>query len=104
MESGPIVPSAELKRKPGLAHALIVLLGTALILGIGYGLLKIKAEVLLIAAAALAGGIGRWLGLSWVSMQSGMLQSILKGMPAMMIVIVGPAMMEIVRAMTQGAH
>ena len=79
MDSGPIAPSAELRRKPGLADASLVLLGTALILGIGYGVLKIKAGVLLVVSAALAGGVARWLGLSWKSMLSGMLQSILKG-------------------------
>jgi len=88
MDPGPIIPSAELKRPPGLGHSLLCLVGTALLLGIGYGLLRIKAEVLLVAAAVLAGGVARWLGLGWREMQSGMLQSILKGMPAMMIVIV----------------
>jgi NhaC family Na+:H+ antiporter len=88
MEIGPITPSEELRCRPGLAHALLPLLGTAVLLGVGYGLLHIKAEILLVTAAALTGCLARALGLSWREIQSGMLQSIMKGMPAMLIVII----------------
>jgi NhaC family Na+:H+ antiporter len=88
MEIGPITPSAELRRLPGLTHALLPLLGTAVLLGVGYGLFHIKAEILLVTAAALTGCLARVLGVSWREIQSGMLQSIMKGMPAMLIVII----------------
>src|SRR5882757_7049666 len=88
METGPITPSHELKRAPNLAHSALAIVGTALLIGVGFGFYKIKIEVLLVIATVLTGGLARWLGLGWREMQSGMLQSIVKGMPAMMIVIV----------------
>lgn len=88
METGLISPSAELKRTPTLAHSLLAIVGTALLICIGFGVFKVKVEVLLLAATALTGLLAKWLGLSWREMQAGMMQSINKGMPAMMIVVV----------------
>src|SRR5882757_9181715 len=88
METGLITPSAELKRTPTLGHALISILGTALLIGIGFGFYKVRVEVLLVAATALTGCLAKWRGLSWREMQAGMLQSIMKGLPAMLIVVV----------------
>ncbi len=88
MDTGLIAPSPELKRTPTLAHSLIPIVGTALLIGVGFGVYKIKVEVMLVIATALTGGLARWLGLGWREMQAGMLQSIMKGMPAMLIVVV----------------
>lgn len=88
MEQGIIAPSAELKRTPTLLHALLPIVGTAVLIGVGFGYFKIKVEVMLVLATALTGGLAKWLGLSWREMQAGMMQSILKGLPAMLIVIV----------------
>jgi NhaC family Na+:H+ antiporter len=55
---------------------------------VGFGVFKVKVEVLLLIATALTGLLASWLGLSWREMQAGMMQSIHKGMPAMMIVVV----------------
>ena len=43
------------KRRPSLAQSITPLLAMALFLGVGYGVLRLAAEVLLIAAAAVAG-------------------------------------------------
>ena len=88
MELGPIIPSAELRRTPGLSGALSALLGTVVILTIGYGKFGVKPEILLVFATACVVCISAALGVSWKETQSGMLQSIVKGMPAMLIVIV----------------
>lgn len=88
MEIGAISPSSELKRAPHLGHSLVPIVGTALLIGIGFGVYKIKVEVLLVLAAALTGCMAKYLGLSWREIQAGMMQSIMKGMPAMLIVVV----------------
>lgn len=88
METGLIAPSSELKRTPTLAHSLACILGTAVLIGIGFGYYKVKVEILLVLATALTGCVAGWMGLSWREMQSGMMQSIMKGLPAMLIVVV----------------
>ena len=88
METDLITPSAELKRRPTLALSLLAIVGTAVLICVGYGIFKVKVEVLLIVATALVGCLAKWLGLSWKEMQAGILQSIHKGMSALLIVIV----------------
>jgi len=88
MDPGVITPSSELKRIPHLGHSLLPILGTAVLIGIGFGVYKIKVEILLVVAALLTGCLANYLGLGWREIQAGMLQSITKGMPAMLIVVV----------------
>jgi NhaC family Na+:H+ antiporter len=88
MEPGLIAPSPELKRAPTLGHAVLPILGTALLIGVGFGIYKIKVEVLLVLATAFTGCLAKWLGVGWRELQAGMMQSILKGLPAMLIVVV----------------
>ncbi|HNC23121.1 MAG TPA: hypothetical protein PLU52_02865, partial [Opitutaceae bacterium] len=88
MDPGVISPSTELKREPNLAHSLVPIVGTALLIGVGFGVYKVKVEILLIVATVLTSLLAAWLGLGWKEIQSGMLQSIHKGMPAMLIVVV----------------
>ncbi|MDB6113253.1 MAG: Na+/H+ antiporter NhaC [Lacunisphaera sp.] len=88
MDLGAITPSSELKRTPHLGHALVPIVGTALLIGVGFGVYKIKVEILLVIAAALTGCLARYLGLGWREIQAGMMQSIMKGLPAMLIVVV----------------
>ncbi len=66
----------------------MAIVGTAMLIGIGFGIYKIKVEVLLVIAAGLTGCLAKYLGLSWHEMLAGVMQSIMKGMPAMLIVIV----------------
>ena len=84
----PIAPSPELRRAPHLGHSAMAIGATIAILGIGYGVLHVKADVLLVISACVVGTMAATFGLSWREIQSGMLQSIMKGMPAMMIVVV----------------
>jgi NhaC family Na+:H+ antiporter len=76
------------KRRPGVGQSLTPLLAMGVFLGVGYGVLRLPAEVLLIAAAAVAGLIAHRLGYSYKEIENGILLSMMKGMPAMLIVIV----------------
>lgn len=84
----PLAPSPTLRRLPELRHSLLALGATAVILGVGYGALSIQADALLVLSACVVGLIGVCFGLSWQEMQAGMLQSMHRGMPSMLIVIV----------------
>ncbi len=76
------------KRTPTLFQSLIPILSIALFLGVGYGIFKLRIEFLLIAAAAVSGILALQLGYSYKEMEEGIVHSISKGMPAMMVVIV----------------
>jgi len=78
----------ENKRRPTLLDALIPFIAMASFLGIGYGVFHFRIEILLLAAAAVAGIIGLKLGYSWKELEEGIMKSIHKGMPAMSIVII----------------
>ncbi len=74
-------------RQPSLFISLIPLMTIGLFLGIGYGVFHIKAEVLLVATAALAGLLAKYLGYNWKELEQGIVESIKQAMPAMLIVI-----------------
>jgi len=74
-------------KQPSLVISLIPLITMGLLLGIGYGVFKIKAEVLLIASAAIAGVLAKFLGVPWKELERGIVESIKQAMPAMLIVI-----------------
>jgi NhaC family Na+:H+ antiporter len=76
------------KRTPTLFQSLIPIICIALFLGVGYGYLKLRIEFLLIAAAAVSGILALRLGYTYKEMEEGIVHSISKGMPAMMVVIV----------------
>ena len=59
----------------------------AIFLGVGYGILRIRAEVLLIASAALSALIAKSLGYDWKELEQGIVESIKGAMPAILIVI-----------------
>ncbi|OQX87734.1 Na+/H+ antiporter NhaC [candidate division KSB1 bacterium 4484_87] len=75
------------KRQPTFFEALLPLILMALFLGIGYGVFRLRAEILLIAAAFCSGLIGLRLGYNWKDLEEGIVESIAKAMPAMLIVI-----------------
>jgi NhaC family Na+:H+ antiporter len=58
-----------------------------LLLGVGYGVYKIKPQILLVAAAFLTGGLGLVLRFSWKDMERGIVDSIHKAMPAILIML-----------------
>jgi Na+:H+ antiporter, NhaC family len=77
----------ETEKRPPLGVALIPLVSMALLLGVGYGVYKIKAQVLLVAAAFITGVMGLLLGFKWKDMERGIVDSIHKAMPAILIML-----------------
>jgi NhaC family Na+:H+ antiporter len=75
------------KRKPNLAIALTPLIIMGVLLGVGYGIYHIRAQVLLVTAAFITGGIGLYLKFSWREMEKGIVDSIRKAMPAILIML-----------------
>ncbi|MEW5902223.1 MAG: Na+/H+ antiporter NhaC family protein, partial [Acidobacteriota bacterium] len=82
----PEIKTQEPKR-PSVVVALIPLLAMGLLLGIGYGVYQIRPQVLLVAAAFLTGCLGFLLKFQWQEMQKGIVDSIHKAMPAILIML-----------------
>lgn len=76
------------KRVPELWEAFVPIIGMAILLGGGYGVLQFPVEILLICASIIAGGMALRLGYNWKDIESGIIDSIAKAMPAQMIIIV----------------
>ena len=74
-------------RRPSFAVALVPLVAMALLLGVGYGVYKIKAQILLIAAATVTAVLGLLLGFKWADMERGIVESIRKALPAILIML-----------------
>lgn len=84
----PVQPSNKRKgNKPTLTVALIPLISMGLLLGVGYGIYQIRPQVLLVAAAFLTGILGFILHFSWKEMEQGIVDSIHKAMPAILIML-----------------
>jgi NhaC family Na+:H+ antiporter len=79
---------AETHKTPTLTQSLVPIFSIALFLGVGYGIFHLRIEFLLIAAAAVSGILALRLGYTYKEMEEGIVHSISKGMPAMMVVIV----------------
>ncbi len=80
----PVAPAG---RRPSFALALVPLLTMAALLGVGYGVYKIRPQVLLVAAAFLTGILGFALGFRWRDMERGIVDGIHKAMPAILIML-----------------
>jgi len=74
-------------KKPSLGIALLPLIVMGLLLGVGYGVYKIKPQVLLVCAAFLTGCLGFLLKFSWKDMERGIVDSIHRAMPAILIML-----------------
>ena len=72
---------------PSLTVALLPLIAMGLLLGVGYGIYKIRPQVLLVAAAFITGCLGFFLRFSWQEMERGIVDSIHKAMPAILIML-----------------
>ena len=83
----PKTPDGRAPRRPGFAIALVPLILMGLLLGVGYGIYKIKPQVLLVVAAFLTGCVGFLLRFSWKDMERGIVDSIHKAMPAILIML-----------------
>lgn len=79
--------SSPTKKNPTLGIALIPLIAMALLLGVGYGIYHIRPQVLLVAAAFITGLLGFFLRFSWQEMERGIVESIHKAMPAILIML-----------------
>jgi len=75
-------------KTPTLGQSLVPIFSIALFLGVGYGVFHLRIEFLLMGAAAVSGIIALRLGYTYKEMEEGIVHSISKGMPAMMVVIV----------------
>lgn len=75
------------QKKPNLTVALIPIVAMGLLLGIGYGIYKIPPQVLLVSAAFITGCLGLLLRFSWQEMERGIVDSIHKAMPAILIML-----------------
>lgn len=74
-------------KEPGLAVALIPLIVMGILLGVGYGIYKIRPQVLLVTAAFITGCLGFFLRFKWQEMERGIVDSIHKAMPAILIML-----------------
>jgi NhaC family Na+:H+ antiporter len=84
LDETPTPPSL---KKPSLVVALLPLIAMGLLLGVGYGVYKIRPQVLLVCAAFLTGCLGFILKFSWKDMERGIVDSIHKAMPAILIML-----------------
>ena len=73
------------KKKPSLLQALIPIIFMVVALALGYGVLKIKAEPIMIASAFVAGIIALKLGYTWEEMQKAIVDKIASALPATLI-------------------
>lgn len=74
-------------KKPSFAVALIPLIVMGLLLGVGYGIYRIRPQVLLVTAAFITGCLGLILRFQWKDMERGIVDSIHKAMPAILIML-----------------
>ena len=74
-------------KKPRFGVALIPLIVMGLLLGVGYGIYKIRPQVLLVTAAFITGILGLLLRFDWRDMERGIVESIHKAMPAILIML-----------------
>ena len=74
-------------RQPTFGLALIPILAMAVLLAVGYGIYKIRPQVLLVAAAFITACLGFILRYPWREMEKGIVDSISKAMPAILIML-----------------
>ncbi len=85
--NAPSAPNGPPGRKVPLPVALLPLLFMAGLLGVGYGVYKIKPQVLLVVAAFFTGLLALLLRFNWKEMERGIVDSIHKAMPAILIML-----------------
>lgn len=73
--------------KPSFVVALIPLIVMGLLLGVGYGIYRIRPQVLLVTAAFITACLGLILRFKWKDMERGIVDSIHKAMPAILIML-----------------
>ncbi|MDX1971249.1 MAG: Na+/H+ antiporter NhaC family protein [Candidatus Sumerlaeia bacterium] len=86
--TSPLPPMPSGARTPSFVESIIPFVAVAVLLILGYGILGMRIEILLLIAMMIAGFLGWRLGISYQAMQQGVLDSIHKSMSALLIVIV----------------
>ena len=76
------------KRKPTFFLAVLPILAMILFLGVGYAILDLSAEVLMLASAAVAAVIAIYLGYNWDDIMNSIVGKLSKTMPAIFILII----------------
>jgi NhaC family Na+:H+ antiporter len=74
-------------KQPSLAVALTPLIIMGFLLGVGYGVYKIRPQVLLVVAAFITGCLALILRFNWKDMEKGIVASISKALPAILIML-----------------
>jgi len=74
-------------RAPTLPESLLPLLAVALLLGVGYGWIGYRIEVMLLAGTTVAALLSWRLGFSWREMERGIIEALGTAMPAIFILI-----------------
>jgi len=75
------------RKQPSFFVALIPLIVMGILLGVGYGIYHIRPQVLLVTAAFITGCLGIFLRFTWQEMEQGIVNSIHKAMPAILIML-----------------
>lgn len=75
------------RRKPNLVEAFLPFVVMAALVGVGYGIHRLRIEILLIAAATVAGLVASRLGYTWAELQAGIVEGIAKALPAVLILV-----------------
>lgn len=77
-----------MKKKPSFLQAVIPIISMILLLGIGYGVYGLRAEVLMLISAGIAGIIAIRLGYTWEDIMNSIVGKLSKTMPAILILII----------------
>ncbi len=80
-------PDPNPHRRPDLLEAFLPFVVMAALVGVGYGIYGLRIEILLIAAATVAGLVASRLGYPWAELQSGIVEGIAKALPAVLILV-----------------
>ena len=75
------------KNTHSIGLALIPIAAMLLLLIIGYGIMGLRIEPLLLCSAAVAAGIAWWQGYTWEDIISSVVDKLAKAMPVIMILI-----------------
>lgn len=77
-----------MKKKPSFLQAVIPIISMILLLGVGYGVYGLRAEVLMLISAGIAGIIAIHLGYTWEDIMNSIVGKLSKTMPAILILII----------------
>ena len=77
-----------IKKQPTFFLALLPIIVMILLLGIGYGVMGLSPELLMLVSAVVAGIIALYLGHSWDDIMDTIVSKLSKTMPAIFILII----------------